>query len=352
MKKKYKNCGMLLFAVSMMCHSASSLAQNESDFAKFLQAEKSDASKLIEAYTTPAIKAVSYGMTNGWYHTGKMHNKLGVDLGITMSAVFTPTSDDLFHPSKIGMSSQTTLTSSSLGTDNAPAIFGPKGSTTYTSTYTNGGISQSASFNGPEGLDLRKSIGFSAVPVPMVQLGIGLIANTDLKIRFIPERTVGASSVKMLGFGLMHDIKQHIPGIKMMPIDISLLVAYNSMTGTTSLVSNGVAGRPDSPDGKVAYKLNSWVAQAVVSKKFSVLTLYGGVGYGSVSTNVDVTGSYTIAATPSTFTIKDPAAIKFSNTGMKFTAGLRLKFGPVYLNGDYTLQKYNALTLGFGFSVR
>ena len=355
----HKNYCLLMFVVCMMFHGGSLRAQNEADFAKFLQSEKDDASKLIAAYTTPAIKAVSYGMTNGWYHTGKAHGKLGFDLGVTMSAVFTPTSDDYFKPSSLGLKN-TVLTPDPTG--QAPAIFGPKVTTTYTSSYTPSGTNpitglpypkQSASFNGPEGLDLRKSLGFSAVPVPMVQLGIGLIKNTDLKIRFVPESKVGASSVNMLGFGLLHDIKQHIPGIKMAPIDLSILVAYNSVNGTTSLVNTNPAdAQPDSKDGKVSYKLNSWVAQAIVSKKFSVLTLYGGVGYGSVSSKVNVTGTYTIVAVPSTFDIKDPVAINFSNTGMKFTAGLRLKFGPLYLNGDYTLQKYNALTLGLGFSFR
>src|SRR5258708_33428739 len=56
-------------------------AQSQSDLSAFLQAQKNDASKFMAAYTTPAIKAVSYGMTNGWYHTGKAHGKLGVDLG-------------------------------------------------------------------------------------------------------------------------------------------------------------------------------------------------------------------------------------------------------------------------------
>jgi hypothetical protein len=187
----------------------------------------------------------------------------------------------------------------------------------------------------------------------MIQLGIGLIKNTDLKVRFIPTTTSGASKVSMLGFGLMHDIKQHIPGIKMAPIDISILLAYNSVTGSTSLInSNPLDSRPDSKDGKVSYKLNSWVAQAIVSKKFAVLTLYGGLGYGSVNSNVDVTGTYTIVGSPASFDIKDPASIKFSNTGIKATAGMRLKFGPIYLNGDYTFQKYNALTIGLGVSVR
>jgi hypothetical protein len=356
MKNSCKNYLQLFLATLLMLSSLLLRGQNhESDFSKFLQAETEDASKLIAAYTSPTIKAVSYGMTSGWFNTGKAHEKFGFDIGVTMSAVFLPTSDDYFSPGTLGMKN-TILTATTAANGQAPTLLGPKEQTTYTSTYKEPttGIQQSVSFNGPEGLDFRKSVGFSAVPVPMVQVGIGLpIKGTDLKVRFMPSTTVGASKVNMLGFGILHDIKQHIPGLKLAPIDLSILVAYNAMKGTTSLVNADASdGRPVSKDGQVSYKLNSWVAQAIISKKFSVLTLYGGLGYGSVSTNVDVTGTYQIIATPSTFSIKDPVAINFSNTGVKATLGARFKFGPIYLVGDYTFQKYNALTLGFGVSIR
>jgi hypothetical protein len=242
-----------------------------------------------------------------------------------------------------------------LPNNQAPAIFGPKATTTYTSVYDPPGAlpAQSVSFNGPMGLDLRHDIGMSAVPVPMVQVGLGLIKSTDLKIRFVPERTYGASKASMFGIGLMHDVKQHIPGIKMLPIDISILAAYNSVKGTTSLAnSDPTDTRPDSQDGKVSYRLHSWVAQALISKKIAILTFYGGIGYGSVTTNVDVTGTFVIASTPASFSIKDPAALHFSNTSAKLTAGMRIKLGPVFVNGDYTVQKYNALTLGLGVAFR
>ncbi len=354
---------MLMLSVVMLLSTTCIKAQNASDFSNFLRLEQANASKLIAAYTSPAIRGVSYGMTNGWYHTAKAHKSLGFDLGVTMSAVFIPTSENYFSPGDLQLANTTftNVTHPGLG---GPTIFGNKDVTNYTSTYTPTGLSaalgpQTVSFSGPEGLDLAGSIGFSAVPVPMIQLGIGIIKNTDLKIRLLPERTVGGNSpgstpskISMLGFGLLHDIKQYIPGIKLAPFDLSILVAYNSVAGETSLVSSGSTGQPQSSDGNVSYKLNSWIVQGVISKKFSVFTLYGGLGYGSVNTNVDVTGTFIIPAVPSSFSVKDPVAINFSNNGVKFNAGFRLKFGPVYLNTDYTIQKYNALTVGFGLSVR
>jgi hypothetical protein len=343
-------CSLAIAGMLMVAH----ISSGQNDFSSFVRAEHEDAAKLLEAYTAPAVRAVSFGMTNGWYNTAAPHSPLGFDISVSMSNVFTPSSDEYFTPANLGLKN-TTLTGTTMPDNRAPAIFGPKATTTYTSTYTPpGGLPpQSVSFNGPLGLDLKHDLGFSAVPVPMVQVGVGIIKNTDIKIRFVPERGYGASRASMLGFGLMHDIKQHIPGIKSLPIDISILAAYNTVMGTTSLVNNNPSDtRPDSPDGKVTYRLHSWVAQALVSKKIAILTVYGGVGYGSVTTNVDVTGTYTIAANPAAFSIKDPASMHFSNTGVKLTAGMRIKLGPVFLNGDYTLQKYNALTVGVGLAVR
>ncbi len=350
MKNNKKKSLKAILLVLLLIVAFTSQSQNIAGLTEFLKAEKNDASALIKSYATPAVNAISNGMTNGWYTTGKAHKTLGFDLGVSVSAVFTPTSDNYFTPS---LSSNTTFKNITIPGQGAPSVVGPKDVTEYKSTYDPDGSgplpSQTFTINGPEGLDLKKNIGFSALPVPMVQLGIGIIKNTDLKIRFVPEQKSNSVTFKMFGIGVMHDIKQHIPGIKKLPFDLSVLAAYNSVSGTASLVStSGVT----SSDGSLAYKLNSWVAQAIISKKISVLTGYLGVGYGSVSSNVDITGNFLVPAGGASFALKDPLALSLSSNTAKLTAGIRLKFGPVYLSGDYTLQKYDALTLGFGFAVR
>jgi hypothetical protein len=350
MKNMQKNYLRPLLLMSLSLLAFSSNAQSIAGLTDFLKAEKNDASALMKSYVTPAVNAISNGMTSGWYTTGKAHKTLGFDLGISVSAVFTPTSDNYFTPS---LSSSTTFKNLTSIGQGAPSVVGPKDVTEYKSTYDPDGSgvlpSQTFTIKGPEGLDLKKNIGFSALPVPIVQLGIGIVKNTDLKIRFVPEQKSNSVTFKMFGIGVMHDIKQHIPGIKKLPFDLSILAAYNTVSGTASLVStSGVI----SNDGNLAYKLNSWVAQAIISKKISVLTGYVGVGYGSVSSDIDITGNFIVPAGAASFALKDPLALSLSNSSAKLTAGLRLKFGPVYLSGDYTLQKYDALTLGFGFAVR
>lgn len=333
-------------------------ANSQSDMSAFLMAEKSDASKLIGAYVSPVIKGVSYGMTSGWYHTGKTHNKLGIDFGVTISAVMMPSSEQTFDPTKLGLSGATTPNQNL-----SPTIIGPKTaapSNSYDVSYTNGPVSVNQTINGPDGLDFKKNLGGNWIPVPMIQLGIGLIKNTDLKVRFIPNQNKdsksGGNGVGMLGFGLLHDVKQYFPGVKSLPFDLSVLLAYTSVNGSSSLVNTDQSndGRPYSDNGKVSYKLNSWVFQAIISKKVSVLTFYMGVGYGTVNSKVSITGSFALDpyATNGAYPLVDPFSTTYSNKSMKLTTGMRLKLGPIYFNGDYTVQKYSALTVGFGASIR
>jgi hypothetical protein len=348
-----------LLAIVLSFAFLSSYAQSEKDMSAFLTTTTSDANKLIGAYVSPLMKGLSYGMTSGWYNTAKAHKIGGVDLGVSIALVNMPTAEETFDPSKLGLSPNAQPLSAL-----APTIIGPKLTSQYDMKYTqaNPNLTISQTINGPKGLDLKGNIGMNAIPVPIIQLGVGLIKSTDLKIRYLPEQSQSDSKIKMLGFGLMHDIKQHIPGVKMLPFDLSLLVAYNSITGSTSLVNNDPTqtdGFPSSANGKTSYTFNSWLVQALISKKIAVLTFYAGVGYAAVSSKASITGTFVLDQPPAgppaggpKASITDPFSSTYSNNGAKLTAGMRLKLGPIYFNGDYTVQKYNALTLGFGVAIR
>ena len=170
----------------------------------------------------------------------------------------------------------------------------------------------------------------------------------------MPEVETGSSRVKLLGFGLMHDVKQHIPGMKTLPFDLSMLVAFTKIQGTTS--TEGVFGKPqnDPREQLLDYSMNAWLIQALISKKISVVTFYGGIGYNAINTTADLKGSYTVVDNPTgaDFVLTDPVSLPFKNNSFRLTAGVRLKLGPIYLNGDYSIQEYNTLSVGLGVAVR
>ena len=182
----------------------------------------------------------------------------------------------------------------------------------------------------------------------MVQIGFGLPKGFELKMRFMPKTKLGDNgNVNLLGFGIMHDIKQYIPGIKNLPFDLSAFVGYTKLKLDVGLDSS-------KPDQRAIFESSSTTIQGLISKKIAVLTVYGGLGYNIAKTTLAMKGNYEFenpAPAPPTI-VKDPVNIDVAANGMRATAGLRLKLAVFTFHADYTLQKYKALTVGFGINVR
>jgi len=84
-----------------------------------------------------------------------------------------------------------------------------------------------------------------------------------------------------------------------------------------------------------------------------VITFYGGLGFNTIKTSADLTGTYVIpSGSVGSETLKNPFSLGYDSKSLKATAGIRLKLGPIYLNGDYSLQEYNTLSVGLGVAVR
>ena len=327
----------------------SNTAKGQDNIGGLLEGGLGDANKLVEGYVAPFMNGFGAGMANGWYNTAKAHKTLGFDLTVTVNAAFVP-NDDLFYD--VDALNLETLTLTNPTDGKAPTMFGPATVPTYTENSTN------ETFNGPEGLNIKDEIGLQAVPVPMAQLGIGIVKNTDIKIRWTPEIEIDDNSnFKLIGFGVMHDIKQYIPGVKNAPFDLAGFVGYTKMTLTADPVDAYTAGSgggvySDNDEGK--FQVNSLTIQALISKKFSILTLYGGIGFNSVKSKIALEGDYTIRDDLEFIeeTYQNPIDLKFNTGGPRMTAGFRLKLAILTIHADYTLQKYSTLSMGVGFAVR
>ncbi|MBX2896432.1 MAG: hypothetical protein KF763_13365 [Cyclobacteriaceae bacterium] len=327
----------VVFAVSF-----ASWAQDINDLIK---GSVEDANKLVEGYTTPALKAFGYGLNQGWYNTAKPHKTLGIDLTFSASAVYIPNSD-LFYKVDNSQLQEVELVSvggvpiSNSGVGNVPTIFGPDVTPTYNATNGAG------NFDGPGGVDLKKELGIQAMPVPIANLGIGLPKGFDLKFRFVPTLQIGDDAeFGLFGVGVMHDVKQYIPGIKNLPFDLSAFVGYTKMKLTTELdVQSG-------NNQRATFEASATTIQGLISKKISVLTFYGGVGFNVANTKVAVLGDYDLDEDGYT-DVTDPLSIKADANGFRTTVGMRLKLAVITFHGDYTVQKYNTLTVGFGINIR
>lgn len=338
-----KRLRILLILMLSLTFISRSNAQDDID--QFLKESVEDGEKLIGAYISPAIKAFSLGMNQGWYNTAKPHKVAGVDLTFTGSLMKVPSSEQMFDVNALGLTDISLVDGSGnpRSDGNIPTVLGPDTPPTFSLNSTLGDPSDD--FDGPSGLALGEDVKFleNKMPAAMLQLGFGLPKGTDIKLRLVPKIDVGDDGkFNLFGIGVMHDVKQYIPGLKNMPFDLSALIGYTKM-------KLDVAFDPTAnPDQRGLFEVKSTTIQGIASKKFSVVTFYGGLGYNIAKSNLAMLGTYDIGGS----NIKDPVDLSYAASGFRASAGMRLKLAVFTFHADYTLQKYSALTVGFGISVR
>lgn len=334
----------------------------QGDFTEIFRGAPEDATKYLENYVAPAMLSFSNGMAAGWYNTAKTHKSLGLDLTFSLNVANMPLSQRQFTFNEsdyrllrlVGGNSSAQLPTLVGGSTNE--VIEVRTGDTYTSNGTTYEYIQGNQLDAAGGFDVE-DVPFVGVPVPTLQLGIGLFKNTDLKLRFIPKQEFDNYSVKLFGFGIMHDVKQWIPGIKQVPVDVSIFFGTTKMTADFSF---NQADNDFRADGTAKFEASATTFQIVASKKISFFTPYLGVGINSVNTSLELEGEYSLLRLLSNplddssyFTSSDPINLDFTGGGgLRTTLGFRLKLFILTLHADYTIQKYNTLSIGLGFSFR
>lgn len=309
----------------------------QGDLDDLLKGSQADANYLAQGYLEPVLNAIGSGLNQGWYNTAANHKKFGFDITLSLSSIQFPADNRTFH---VDNSRLTTIQLDNPADGNVPTVIGPDTPSTY--SYVS---NPASTFNGPPGLDLENEVPLGGFPVPTLNLGIGIPWNTDVKLRYGALNPEGGTKLNLFGFAIQHDIKQHIPGLKELPFDLSALFGYTTFS---TEVQFDPTGAPDQV-GKADFTATT--IQGIIGKKFSVLTVYGSLGYNFSSGSFKALGTYQTGE-PSVPTMTDPVNISSSVNGPRATVGARLKLAVFTFHGDYTFQRYNTITLGFGISVR
>jgi hypothetical protein len=334
----------LLFFFSLLCTPFLAKSQG---LDVFIEGGIDDAEELLKHYFEPAFLGFGYGLTNNWVTTAKPHETLGFDITLSASVAFVPEKATFFT---FNPADYQNVTLADPNRDQLPTIFGPNldADDIPEITFNEGQQESEVTFSSPTGLGMKDAIGVNAVPAPMIQGGLGLVKGTDLKIRTIPTYTYqnGDTEVRlgMFGFGVMHDMKQHVPAFAFAPFELSILAGFSRISVETI---------PDTkkPDNVTRLNVKGATLQVIASKDLiKVVTLYGGIGLNGAFTRVRLDGSYKIES--SLQPLIDPIDFKFGNFSPRATVGARLNLAVVKINFDYTVQKYNTLSVGLGVSVR
>ena len=292
--------------------------------------ELADGKSLIQAYLSPLGNSLGSALNNGWYNTAKPHHLGGFDITFTANLVFVPEGAKKFN-----------ITESNSGYftgGQTPTILGDKkgGNATYMDMVL-GGFS---SIEMPAGLNT------SIIPVPMLQAGVGLIKNTEIDIRFMPQIEMSGVKTGLFGAGIKHDILQWLPIVDKIPIDVSLQAGYTKLTSEITLEDPNTNEKVDANLDVIATTFN-----ILLSKKVAMFTAYGSLGYNSSKTVFNVDGEYNIAGM--IFDVNELTDFEFeSNNNLRANLGFRFQIAVLALQANYTFSEYPVATIGAGISIR
>lgn len=288
-----------------------------------------DAKALIEAYISPLGNSLAAGLNNGWYNTAKPHKLGGFDLTFTANFVLindevkTFNIDDVVEGNYFSGQSTPTI----LGSSNANADVDIDGTTV---------------FKMPNGLDIP------TIPIPVLQVGIGLIKGTEIDIRYVPETKFGkAGEVSILGFGIKHDLFQWLPIVDKIPVDLAIQAGYTKVDTDIELIdANGYVD-----PGIANLDLTATTVNLILSKKLLMFTPYVGVGYNSNTTVFNVENKFHIGN--QWIPVADLKEYEFSsNNNFRSNIGFRVNIAVIALQANYTFSEYPTATIGIGISVR
>lgn len=313
-----------------------------------LFADSEDTNRLMNAYMNPAMKGLVYGMSNGWYHTAKVHKKFGFDITIGVSGATAPSKDEMFSLSNLKSINQAT----GGGITSATVVGSENDGSNATVTFQENGITYTGTFQMPGGI--KENLPLDFVPAPAIQASLGLPFKSEVILRYTPK--VGEDDVKgsLFGVGLKKEITSWFGPLDKLPLHVSILAAYTTMAVDYNIVDEDPNDNINIENGKVDFDLNSYTVQAIASLNFPVINFYGGVGYTGGTSSMDVLGKYTLSynASLNQRTLNNPLNIDSNAGGFSATIGTRLSLGFFKIFGSYTLQEYNSVNAGIAFSFR
>ncbi len=361
---KRENIFRHFFSVLFVSALTVSSLFSQIDSLKIFDGGVHDGQALLTEYLRPWVNAFGADLNAGWFNTAATHKLGGLDVTFTVNMTSVPEHAKTFDLAEIDFENLRVAGSGTI----APTVAGNTEEGPWLEYRQSAGTDTVtlADFRSPAGT------GFDFIPSPMLQLGVGLPAGTDIIGRLlVPLKIPGTTAkVGLWGVGLKHSLSQWIPVLKKMPVAMSLFGGYTQMK-----VYAGFSLEPGSYDyledylpadftgQQISTVIKAYTIDFLASTKFPLINVFGGIGYSRTSTVIDVDGNIPIpgfhpdiSATEPVYTDEDiyhVPSMKITNqSGLRVNAGIRVKLSVVTLHGDYTWADYSIYTAGIGLSFR
>jgi hypothetical protein len=312
-----------------------SLAGAQSNVTGFLQFGQENAATFTSLYLGPMGNSLGNNLNNGWFNTGQAHRLGRFDFRLSIPVTFVSEPERYFTFNESDFSDIQLVNPDE---NQAPTLFGENDH------------GPAVSYLG-EQAPLPPGIGYNFFPAvpPVLQFNLGLVKDTEIMFRYVPEINVRGFSSQLIGFGLKHGVKQYIPGIKYLPFDLSLIMAWSKFNAGYGLNYNPQNDPAIDTDlQRLDISATAMNFNLIASKKLAVITFFGGVRYMYSDTGFAMTGDYPVATsgTGTDIILTDPLMLNMKGGQLGLNGGFRLKFGLISFFADGTLARYSSINAG------
>ncbi|MGN7514452.1 MAG: DUF6588 family protein [Allomuricauda sp.] len=306
-----------------------------------------DAEQFANAYLAPVSEASIYSISNGWYNTADAKPLGGFEISIIGNMTGFKNKDDkkvfLLDPADyenldfVDNPGQARMVATGLGDIEGVNVFVEDESGFFREE-----------FELPTGLSAEN---LNFIPSGYLQGSVGLIKGLEVKARFLPKIKFDEDAkIGLFGAGLQYDFTKMLPADKLLPVAISAVIGYTNLNGEYDFTeSSTISGS----DQRIDASFKTWNFSAVVStRNIPVINFYGGVGYITGKSDIDLLGTYEANGPFFSETVVDPFSVSKKASGVSANLGTKLKLGFFRLNAEYNISEFSTFTFGVNFGFR
>ncbi len=303
-----------------------------------------DAERFANAYLAPVSESGIYSISNGWYNTADAKPLGGFEISIIGNITGFKNKDDkksfILDPSDyenldfVDNPGQAREVSTALGDIEGVNVFVGEGPLRE-------------EFELPTGLAAED---FNFIPSGYIQAAVGLVKGLEVKARFLPKiKFDDDAKIGLFGAGIQYEFTKLLPADKVLPVAISAVIGYTNLSGDYDFTDSGVI---DGSDQSIDASFKTWNFSAVVSTKLPVINFYGGLGYITGTSDIDLLGTYVVTTGPVQTQYTDPFTVSSDASGVSANLGTKLKLGFFRLNAEYNISEFSTFTFGLNFGFR
>jgi len=360
------------FLTMMLCFVfTTSVVKAQDEMTIFVNESVEDAENVMNAYGSPLLRSLGTNFNTGWSNTADVMTFGQFDIRLVTTAAFAPEKDKTFAPADYGLDSEET---SNIFTEEPvlPTIFGE---------MQDAQVEVRA--KGPNDSDLRvigtytiPALEVGGSPMLMPQLSFGFVKGTEIMIRGLPPvelptyEELDNLTTSYFAVGLKHDIKQWIPAVRRLPFSWSIYGGWSNadlyydgpflmpqdITGNTDMdevvYAEGEEKHADEyGQQRMSFETNGITLGTMVSKRFPVVTLFGGIEYNTSTTDLLFEGAYPYVNFDEEFEhLVDELSVSGKQTNFGITGGVRFKLLllSITASGTYMPDAYSSITLAVG----